>query len=86
MVRRWPWNLLGLITAVPICYAWLAVLSHRLPIPHMPSLAFVGVFIASFLLSIVAGWRGSKWWYVVTACFGITIVLVWIGEFMWEGR
>jgi hypothetical protein len=33
---------------------------------------------------IAAGWRGSKWWYLVTACFGANLVLLWVGEFLLE--
>lgn len=86
MARRWPWHMLGLIAALTICYAWLAVLSRKLPVPPLSGGAVLGCFFASLALSILAGWRGSRWWYLVTACFGVTLVLLWIGQFMWETR
>jgi hypothetical protein len=86
MARRWPWHLLGFIAGLSICYAWLAVLTRKLPVPPMMGGVFIGWFLGSVLLSIAAGRRGSKWWYLVTVCFGLTLVLLWVGEAMWESR
>ena len=84
MVQRWPWNLVGLLTAISIGYTWLAVFFHKLPTPYMSQGVFIAWFFGSLVLSIVAGRFGSRWWYVVTGCFVLTFIAISAGMAMLE--
>jgi hypothetical protein len=84
--QRQYWNILGVMSVAPLCYAWLAVLTRSLPIPKVSAGWFFGVFFVAFILSVLAGWRASKYWYFVSAGFLITMALLWVGEFLWESR
>ncbi len=84
MAQRWPWHMMGSITAVLFVYVWLGLIFHSVPLPRVSGAVFLFGLFGSAALSIAAGWRGSKWWYLVTACFGASLVLLWIGEFLIE--
>ena len=84
MTQRWPWHMVGSITAVLLVYVWLGLFFHSIPLPQVNGAGFMIWLFGSIALSIAAGRQGSKWWYLVTACFGISLVLLWIGEFLLE--
>jgi hypothetical protein len=84
MAQRWPWNLIGLLTAASIVYTWLAVFLRKLPTPHMSEGVFIGWFFGSLVLSIAAGRLGSRWWYVVTGGFVLTFLAIAGGMAMLE--
>ena len=84
MTQRWPWNLIGLLAAASIGYAWLVVFFHRLPVPHMSEGVFLGWFFGSVVLSIAAGRLGSRWWYLVTGCFVLTFIAISAGMVVME--
>jgi hypothetical protein len=85
MTQRWPWHFMGLLAGVLLLYPWLAVFSRVVPLPHVHGGAFALWFFGALTLSILAGWRGSRWWYLITGCFALTLVLIWIGQFIHEG-
>jgi hypothetical protein len=84
MTKRWPWHLIGTASATFFALIWLTLFFHHLPVPNISTLWVIGCFLIAALLSIIAGYKASKWWFLVTACFGVTVVLVWIGQAIWE--
>jgi hypothetical protein len=84
MTQRWPWHMMGSITAILLVYVWLGLFFHSIPLPHVNGAGFLIWLFGSIALSIAAGWRGSKWWYLVTGCFAASLVLLWVGEFLLE--
>jgi hypothetical protein len=83
---RWRWHFIGAMTAVSLLLMWLPMFFHQLPLPRVSAWALVAWFFSSALLSIIAGYKASRWWLLVTVCFGITLLLIWIGEAIWESR
>jgi hypothetical protein len=62
----------------------LPLIFHKLSVPRISALWAIGWFLTSGLLSIIAGFKASRWWFLVTACFGTTLLLIWMGEAVWE--
>jgi hypothetical protein len=83
MERRYL-HLCGTIAAVSLALMWLPLFVRNLPLPQISSMWLVPWFLGSILLSIVAGYKASRWWFLVTACFGLTLTLFWIGGAVWE--
>jgi hypothetical protein len=86
MTNRWLWHLAGALSATSLLLMWLPAFAHSLSLPHISAWWLVGWFLSSTFLSIAAGYKASRWWFLVTACFGVTLVLLWIGEAIWEYR
>jgi hypothetical protein len=84
MTRRWPWNLVGLLTTASIVYFWLCVFVRKLPTPHMSGGVFLGWFLGSLILSIAAGRLASRWWYLATGGFVLTYIAIAGGMAMLE--
>lgn len=83
-MRRWYLHLCGMIAAGFLVLMWLPLFVGHLSIPRISSMVLAGGFLGSVLLSIVAGYKASKWWFPVTASFGVTLILLWIGQAAWE--
>jgi hypothetical protein len=72
MTKRWPWNVIGTTAAASFVLMWLPLFFHRRVVPHISAWWVIGWFVGSALLSIIAGYKASRWWFLVTACFGLT--------------
>jgi hypothetical protein len=83
---HWPWHLIGALAAASLLLMYLPLIFHHLSVPRISALWVIGWFLISGLLSIIAGYMVSKWWFLVTACFGMTLLLIWIGEAVWESH
>jgi hypothetical protein len=84
--RRWPWHFMGTTAAVSLLLMWLPIFFRPRSLPRISLWWLVGWFFCSALLSIAAGYKASRWWFLVTVCFGLTLILLWIGEVLWESR
>jgi hypothetical protein len=82
--KRWLWHLIGAITAALLLFIWLPLFVHNLAVPHISTWWIIGWFVGSATLSVVTGYKASRWWFLVTACFGVTLILLWIGEAVWN--
>lgn len=83
---QWRLHLIGALAAASLLSMYLPLIFHRLPVPRMSALWAIGWFLISGLLSIVAGYKASRWWFLVTVCFTLTLFVLWIGEAIWESR
>jgi uncharacterized membrane protein HdeD (DUF308 family) len=59
-------------------------LIFHLPVPHISTMWLVGWFVVSEVLSIAAGHKASRWWFVVSGCFGLTLILLLVAQAVWE--
>jgi hypothetical protein len=84
--KRWLWHLTGAVAATSLLLMYSPLIFRHLPVPHISAMWAIGWFLISGLLSVVAGYKASRWWFLVTACFGLTLTLVWIAEAIWESR
>jgi len=84
MTRRWPWHIMGSATAVLLLYVWLGLTVPSVHLPRVSGVAFFLWLFGSAAISVAAGRRGSKWWYLLTICLGLSLALIWIGEFFLE--
>jgi len=73
----WP-NAIGSVSALVVGYFWLALMAQRVWQPVFPGAGFfvIGALALSILMSAMAGWVGSRRWYVVTAAAVGTLLLV----------
>ena len=56
------------------------------PAPHISGTIFVLLYFVSFFLSVSAAYLASKLWFIESACLGLLMVLVWIGEYLFESK
>jgi hypothetical protein len=75
---------MGIVAAALLLYAWAAIVFHAIPMPKISGVEFLVLLFGSVALSVAAGLRGSRWWYLVTACFGGSLLLLWVAEFLFE--
>jgi hypothetical protein len=83
-VRRWGWHVIGALTTISLLLMYSPLIFHNLPLPHMSAWWVVGWFLVSMILSVIAGLKASRWWFLVTALYGLTLLLLWVGEAIWE--
>lgn len=84
--KRWRWHLIGAMTAASLLLMYLPLIFRHLPVLHISTLWVIGWFVISGLLSIIAGYKASRWWFLATACFGLTAALLLVGQALWESH
>ena len=78
------WHLIGTLTAVSLILLYSPLIFHDLPLPHMSALWVVGWFLISMILSVIAGFKASRCWFLVTALYGLALLVLWVGEAVFE--
>jgi len=75
--RLWS-NMLGLISILLVAYFWLALLTPHAWRPVFPGagLVVVAALASSILMSAIAGWVGSRRWYLATVVALVTFLFV----------
>jgi len=56
------------------------------PSPHISGSVFLSIFFGALLLSVLAGYLASRWWFVETGLLTLCLLLLWIGEFLFESK
>jgi len=82
----WAWHLCGAIAALFIAMLALGVVAHAFPLPRISAGTFLLAYLGAAALSVVAGLKASRWWFALTACFAVLVVLLWVAEYMFESR
>ena len=42
------------------------------------------LYLTAIVLSVVAGLKASRWWFIVTGCLTALLGLIWVAEYYVE--
>jgi hypothetical protein len=83
---RWVGHLCGFVAALFIAHLTIASLVHSFPVPHVSGTTFIAMYLGAIVLSLAAGLKASRWWFMVTVLLVAMILLIWAAEAFFERR